>query len=74
MKRLLATLLLATTTVHAADLARLTPVEAKIADKNYKDITSIMVVQDGKTVYEHYFNGSTADTLKLQAFRMLQTT
>ncbi|WP_350016346.1 serine hydrolase [Rhodanobacter sp. IGA1.0] len=63
MKHLLATLLLATTTVHATDLARLSSVEAKIADKTYKDITSIMVVQDGKTVYEHYFNGSTADTL-----------
>ncbi len=64
MKRLLAALLLATTTVHAApDLARLRSVEAKIADKTYKDITSIMVVEDGKTVYEHYFNGSTVDTL-----------
>ncbi len=64
MKRLLATLLLATTAVQAApDLARLTAVEAKIADKTYKDITSILVLQDGKTVYEHYFNGSTVDTL-----------
>ncbi|MEO9080315.1 MAG: serine hydrolase, partial [Rhodanobacter sp.] len=64
MKRLLATLLLATTAVHAApDLARLTSVEAKIADKTYKDVTSILVVQHGKTVYEHYFNGSTVDTL-----------
>jgi CubicO group peptidase (beta-lactamase class C family) len=64
MKRLLAVLLLAVTTAQAApDVDRLASVEAKIADKTYKDITSIMVVQDGKTVYEHYFNGSTADAL-----------
>ena len=45
------------------DPARIAAVEPKIADNTFKDITSLLVVQDGRTVYEHYFNGNAADTL-----------
>jgi CubicO group peptidase (beta-lactamase class C family) len=45
------------------DPARIVAVEPKIADNTFKDITSLLVVQDGRTVYEHYFNGNAADTL-----------
>jgi CubicO group peptidase (beta-lactamase class C family) len=57
------------TAVHASpppqrvDPARIAAVEPKIADNTFKDITSLLVVQDGRTVYEHYFNGNAADTL-----------
>jgi CubicO group peptidase (beta-lactamase class C family) len=45
------------------DVARLAALEAKLADGSYKNITSVLVVRDGKLVYENYFNGSDADRL-----------
>ncbi|MFC4765452.1 serine hydrolase domain-containing protein [Dyella koreensis] len=45
------------------DVARFAALEGKLADKTYKGITSILVVQDGKLVYEGYFNGGSAEQL-----------
>jgi len=38
-------------------------VEAKIADATYKGVTSIVVADHGRLVYEAYFNGGGRDTL-----------
>lgn len=35
----------------------------EIAEKLYKDITSIVVIKDGKLLIEEYFNGAARDTL-----------
>ncbi|WP_430392040.1 serine hydrolase domain-containing protein [Dyella sp. 20L07] len=45
------------------DISRLAALEAKLADGSYKGITSIVIAQHGKLVYEAYFNGSDADRL-----------
>ncbi|MDG2526010.1 serine hydrolase [Stenotrophomonas sp. HITSZ_GD] len=47
----------------AIDLDKLRTLEAKVADGTLKQITSVMVVHDGRPVYEHYFDGD-ADTLR----------
>jgi len=47
----------------ALDLARVRALEAKVADGSFKQITSVMVVHDGKPVYEHYFGDTDAQTL-----------
>jgi len=47
----------------AIDLDKLRSLEAKVADGTLKQITSVMVVHDGRPVYEHYFDGD-ADTLR----------
>jgi CubicO group peptidase (beta-lactamase class C family) len=43
--------------------ATLATVEDKIADGTYKKITSVLVADHGRLVYEHYFNGGSADLL-----------
>lgn len=43
--------------------AILATVEDKIADGTYKKITSVVVADHGRLVYEHYFNGGSADLL-----------
>ncbi|RDD81047.1 class C beta-lactamase-related serine hydrolase [Dyella tabacisoli] len=45
------------------DLSRFTELEGKLADKSFKGITSIVVVQGDKLVYEAYFNGGNPDQL-----------
>lgn len=42
---------------------RLAGVEAKVADGTYKSITSVLVADHGRLVYEAYFNGGARDTL-----------
>lgn len=37
--------------------------EGRIADQTWKGITSVVVAQHGKLVYEHYFNGGARDSL-----------
>src|ERR1700761_4379438 len=56
---------LPTTDARAAhwDIARFAALESKLADGGFKGITSVVVVQDGKLVYENYFNGGSADQL-----------
>ena len=45
------------------DLASLAALEARLADGSIKGITSVVVAQRGKLVYEGYFNGGAADRL-----------
>lgn len=45
------------------DLSRFAALEGKVADGSYKGITSIVVVQDGRLLYEAYFNGGGPDQL-----------
>jgi CubicO group peptidase (beta-lactamase class C family) len=45
------------------DSTRFDALEARLADQTYKGITSIVVAQDGKLVYEAYFNGGSVDQL-----------
>jgi CubicO group peptidase (beta-lactamase class C family) len=45
------------------DAATLAGVEGRIADATYKGITSIVVADHGRLVYEAYFNGGSRDTL-----------
>lgn len=45
------------------DKERINELKRKIAEKLYKDITSIVVIKDGKLLLEEYFNGATRDTL-----------
>ena len=45
------------------DLATLAAMEAKLNDGSVKGITSVVVAQHGKLVYEGYFNGSDASRL-----------
>ena len=37
-------------------------IETRVADQTWKGITSVVVVQHGKLVYEHYFNDGARDT------------
>lgn len=43
--------------------ATLGTLEDKVADGTYKKITSVVVADHGRLVYEHYFNGGSADLL-----------
>ncbi|HET6554110.1 MAG TPA: serine hydrolase [Dyella sp.] len=45
------------------DLTRFAALEAKLTDGSTKGITSVVVAQRGKLVYEGYFNGSDAEHL-----------
>ena len=61
MKPLLALLLLSVAaTAHAAD-SRFAKAEANVLKGDYKAITSVLVAQDGKIVYEHYFDAGGAE-------------
>ncbi len=45
------------------DMAPLAAMEAKLGDAGYKGITSVLIAQRGKLVYEGYFNGGEAGRL-----------
>jgi len=45
------------------DTGRFAALEAAVTDGTFKNIASVVVVRDGKLVYEAYFNGANADTL-----------
>jgi len=45
------------------DTATLGSLDAKVADGSFKQITSVLVVDHGRLVYEHYFNDGSADLL-----------
>lgn len=45
------------------DQAKIEELNRKIAENFYRDITSVVVIEDGKLVIEEYFNGATRDTL-----------
>jgi CubicO group peptidase (beta-lactamase class C family) len=57
-----ALLFLAATAAHAADTPRFAKAEANVLKGDYKAITSVLVAQDGKIVYEHYFDEGGAET------------
>jgi len=42
---------------------RFDQLESRIADKTYKNITSVVIAQGGQLVYERYFEGGGRDTL-----------
>lgn len=45
------------------DTAKIEALNRKIATQNFKDITSIVVLKDGKLLLEEYFNGANRKTL-----------
>ncbi|MFI8717085.1 serine hydrolase domain-containing protein [Stenotrophomonas sp. NPDC077464] len=45
------------------DPAPLAALEAAIARDDIKQVTSVLLLVDGKVAYEHYFNGADAETL-----------
>ncbi|MGH8037562.1 MAG: serine hydrolase domain-containing protein [Stenotrophomonas sp.] len=45
------------------DPAPLAALEAAIAKEDIKQVTSVLLLVDGKVAYEHYFNGADAQTL-----------
>jgi CubicO group peptidase (beta-lactamase class C family) len=45
------------------DTATLASLEDKMVDGSFKQITSVLVVDHGRLVYEHYFNDGSADLL-----------
>lgn len=45
------------------DIPKIEALNRKIATNFYKDITSIVVIKDGKILMEEYFNGATRNTL-----------
>lgn len=45
------------------DTAKMEALNKKILTENYKDITSIVVIKDGKLLLEEYFNGSKRNAL-----------
>ncbi len=45
------------------DAAIIEELNRKIATQTYKDITSVVVIKDGKLLIEEYFNGATRNTL-----------
>ncbi len=49
--------------VHAIDTGLIESLNRKIAAHAYKDITSIVVIQDGQLLLEEYFNGAKRSTL-----------
>jgi CubicO group peptidase (beta-lactamase class C family) len=62
MKRaLLAVCLAAASFATLADATRFDPAQKAVEQGEFKAITSILVAQDGKVVYEHYFDSEGAD-------------
>ena len=45
------------------DLAKIRDLNRQIAQKDFKDITSVVVIKDGKLLVEKYFNGADLTTL-----------
>lgn len=45
------------------DTATLATLDGKMADETYKKITSVVIADHGRLVYEHYFNDGSADLL-----------
>lgn len=45
------------------DTAKIEELNRKIATQNFKDITSVIVLKDGKLLLEEYFNGTNRKTL-----------
>ncbi|HJU38247.1 MAG TPA: serine hydrolase [Tahibacter sp.] len=45
------------------DVSRFDAIDAKVADKSYPDITSVVVVRDGKLVHEAYYGSGGVDVL-----------
>ncbi|HVI54067.1 MAG TPA: serine hydrolase [Luteibacter sp.] len=45
------------------DTATLASLDGKMVDGSFKQITSVLVVDHGRLVYEHYFNDGSADLL-----------
>ncbi len=45
------------------DKVKIEELNRKIAENFYRDITSIVVIKNGKLLIEEYFNGATCDTL-----------
>lgn len=45
------------------DTAKLEEIAARIAARDLKGVTSVLVADHGRLVYEHYFNGGARDTL-----------
>ncbi len=45
------------------DPAPLAALEAAVASDEIKQVTSVLLLVDGKVAYEHYFNGTDAETL-----------
>lgn len=45
------------------DTAKIEELNRKIATQNFKDITSVIVLKDGKLLLEEYFNGANRKTL-----------
>lgn len=45
------------------DISLIEELNRKIADKTFKDITSIVVIREGKLLIEEYFNGAGRNTL-----------
>ncbi|TDE53254.1 serine hydrolase domain-containing protein [Flavobacterium sp. GT3P67] len=45
------------------DTAKIEELNRKIAIQSYKDITSVVVIKDGKLLIEEYFNGATRESL-----------
>lgn len=45
------------------DTAKIEALNKKILTQNYKDITSIVMIKDGKLLLEEYFNGAKRNTL-----------
>jgi len=45
------------------DKAKIRELNLRIAQKLYKEITSVIVIKDGKLLIEEYFNGATRETL-----------
>ena len=44
------------------DKEREAALEAAIANDDYQRVTSVLILHEGKAIYEGYFNGATADT------------
>lgn len=47
----------------AYDREKIRQLNRKIGENSYKDITSVVVIKDGKLLIEEYFNGASRDTL-----------
>ena len=45
------------------DVSKIEELNRKIASKTYKDITSIVIIKDGKLLMEEYFNGTNRKSL-----------
>ncbi|MGA9211203.1 serine hydrolase domain-containing protein, partial [Kaistella sp.] len=45
------------------DISKIEELNRKIASKTYKDITSIVIIKDGKLLMEEYFNGANRKSL-----------